>query len=679
MFRQRLLRPKRLHAEFNVSPSLTQIGDEPKLEFLKKLNHPQSVESKTKVKDSVRFLNSVESKRQHRSTRRKWQKPDKRHIVPGINVEWKNYSWFSWKLSQDIHLRFKKQIKAGLPLVLYDGRVFTSDWRSTDKTQNTGNSIQSEPYTTSSPTTGFTSADSDPADQDIAMYITEERFDESEQASTVSRHDIRQLKKIALRDELIRIFTQQKPPSIPVSPVNRAGILRLMDVVAPWYNDYAIPKFAHSDTTRMPRYSKDFSEQRTKSYTLEWITLSTMMLPVDNHYHSDLLMTYEGDRIRRTLSKDVYHELTAKGYGVEDLDRWISCAAAKTASRALAYMSGAIAWPPFLLGLLLMRKLEFHTIFRVMDVIEKNFRHLNKRSQMIVMIRMARHIARIRPSLMSRLCTVFVEQASVEIRTTFIYNKILKIISFHKRAYDLNYSGFFMAAQKIIIKDMGQFDVNLNREGYISLANVLQAESPGLAHKMLEIMSARGYALTSLGRKMKVMLSLDSPDKEIVQFYPIGRDSEEAFAIYQAKNVYEASALFDKLANKDTTAWMIFLTKLENMVNFTTDQAMTIWSQIKQSKIKPNHHIICLLMRSLDNVNAGVRILMEMEEMHLGYTRQVMTQFLYCCHRDRQNVYAMTLGRLYATRLRPHDKELRASIHRINRIRRAAVRYPMME
>ncbi|KAK9385203.1 hypothetical protein V1515DRAFT_608795 [Lipomyces mesembrius] len=648
------------------------IDDYKKADVLSRIRAaPYPDEISEKVKEYVTFLDGVRDNADREIARQpRWKRPYRKFIVPGQNIEWKAYPWLIRRIRRKIQLAFKK--REGGKLIDQYGRVFTSTWRipssilkKTNKFQRTQPSLQSEEFV--------------PGDLDMAGFIQRERLVLPSRPQASQQPTRYKLMRAAYIDELVRIFSNAKPPSLPVSPYNSRGKLRLIDVLSGKVADLTPPTAPHTDLVSLPAYSTWSGNRHNPSYSLEWMTISTMCIPIREHDHMDIFSPFRGEKSGRMVTHEVYYRLSQKRYTVDDLDRWIRCASAPTAHEAFKVMEDAAVWPTFLINFTLNRKLTRNGTIRMMRVIANHFGKIDKRSQMIVFIRMSRHLARMNPGMLPRLCEIFVKQANPVLRTTFIYNKLLAVMSFPKKAYLPSRATSIIAAQKVVLADMAKWDITLSRMGYLSLANVVQAESPTMAARVLDVMTSKGYQLRRLGMTIKTMLGMKQSDRQLIPYLPRRDNTKDILNIYLAESVYDASLVFDKIADKDTLAWSALLTKISSINRFSDDQALAIWDQMLKSGVEVNYFIVHIIMRSMTKVDNAVKILRDIHKLGMHVTSSIMLEFVRCCNRDVTNVAAMNIARLFVRRLRPRDLMLRSLIRHIELKRAKAVREGMKE
>ncbi|KAK9375247.1 uncharacterized protein V1513DRAFT_443223 [Lipomyces chichibuensis] len=632
---------------------------------------PYPDEINEKVKEYVTFLDAVRDNAEREIAQQpRWKRPYRKFIVPGQNIEWKAYPWLIRRIRRKIQLAFQK--REGDKLVDQYGRVFTSTWRipssilkKTSKPQCMQPSLQSEEFV--------------PGGCDMAGFIQRERLVLPSRPQASQQPTRYKLMRAAYIDELVRIFSNSKPPSLPVSPYNSRGKLRLLDVLSGKVADLTPPTAPHTDLVSLPSYSTWAGNRHNPSYSLEWMTISTMCIPIREHDHMDIFSPFRGEKSGRMVTHEVHYRLSQKRYTVDDLDRWIRCASAPTAHEAFKVMEDAAVWPTFLINFTLNRKLTRNGTIRMMRVIANHFGKIDKRSQMIVFIRMSRHLARMNPGMLPRLCDIFVKQANHVLRTTFIYNKLLAVMSFPKKAYLPSRAISIIAAQKVVLSDMAKWDITLSRMGYLSLANVVQAESPTMAARVLDVMTSKGYQLRRLGMTIKAMLGMKQSDRQLIPYLPRQDNTKDILNIYLAESVYDASLAFDKIADKDTLAWSALLTKISSINRFSDDQALAIWDQMLKSGVEVNTFIVHIIMRSITKVDNAVKILKDIHKLGMLVTSSIMLEFVRCCNRDIANIAAMNIARLFVRRLRPRDLMIRSLIRHIELKRAKAVREGMKE
>ncbi|KAK9247106.1 hypothetical protein V1506DRAFT_532930 [Lipomyces tetrasporus] len=637
---------------------------------------PYPDEVNEKVNEYVTFLDGVQDNAAREIARQpRWKRPYRKFIVPGQNVEWKAYPWLVRSIRRKIHLAFQRRLDAGQPLDQY-GRVFTSTWRIPPSISSDGSidNMQSENKQPS-----ITSEEFVPGNLDMAGFIQRERLVLPTQHQSPHQPSRYKLMRAAYVDELVRIFANPKPPSLPVSPYNSQGKLRLIDVLAGKVADLTPPTGPHTDLVSLPAYSTWAGNRQNPAYTLEWMTISTMCIPIREHDHMDIFSPFRGKKSGRMVTHEVHYRLSQKGYTVDDLDRWIRCVSAPTAHEAFKVMEDAEVWPTFLINFTLNRKLTRNGTIKMMRVIAKHFGNTDKRSQMIVFIRMSRHLARKNPGLLPRLCDIFVREANPVLRTTFIYNKILAVMSFPKKAYLPSRATSIIAAQKVILADMAKWNIGLSRMGYLSLANIVQAESPTMAARVLDVMTSKGYQLRRLGMTIKTMLGMKQSDRQLIPYLPRRTNTEDVLKVYLAETIYDASVAFDSVADKDTLAWSALLAKVSAINRFSDDQALAIWDEMLKSGVEMNYFIVHIIMRSMTRVDNGVKILKDINKLGMRFASSIMLEFVRCCNRDVTNVAAMNIARLFVRRLRPRDLMLRSLIRHIELKRAKAVREGMKE
>ncbi|KAK9367549.1 hypothetical protein V1509DRAFT_626285 [Lipomyces kononenkoae] len=635
---------------------------------------PYPDEINQKVNEYVMFLDGVQDNADREIARQpRWKRPYRRFTVPGQNIEWKAYPWLIRSIRGRVQLAFDKR---DAKLVDRYGRVFTSTWRipssvldkrriDNKKFESEGPNLEPEEFV--------------PGDIDMTGFIQRERLVLPRKPKALERPSRYKLMRAAYIDELVRVFSNSKPPSLPVSPYNARGKLRLIDVLSGKVADLTPPTAPHTDLVSLPEYSTSAGNIHNPSYSLEWMTISTMCIPVRGHDHMDIFSRTRGKNSGRMVTREVYHRLSQRGYTIDDIDTWIRCASAPTAHEAFKRMEDAAVWPTFLINFTLNRKLTRNGTIRMMRVIADHFGKFDKRSQMIVFIRMSRHLARRNPGLLPRLCQIFVQKANPVLRTTFIYNKLLAVISFPKKAYLPSRATKIIAAHKIILADMARWNITLSRMGYLSLANVVQAESPTMAARVLDVMTSKGYQLRRLGTTIKSMLGMKQSDRELIPYLPRRENTADILNIYKAESVYDASMVFDRIADKDTLVWSALLTKISSINRFNDDQALAIWDQMLKAGVEMNYFIVHIIIRSLTKVDNAVKILKDVHKLGMRLTSSIMLEFVRCCNRDVTNVAAMNIARLFVRRLRPRDLMLRSLIRHIELKRAKAVRDGMRE
>ncbi|KAK9238820.1 hypothetical protein V1525DRAFT_400117 [Lipomyces kononenkoae] len=635
---------------------------------------PYPDEINQKVNEYVAFLDGVQGNADREIARQpRWKRPYRKFTVPGQNIEWKAYPWLIRSIRRRIQLAFEKH---DAKLIDQYGRVFTSTWRISSSVLNKRRTHSNE---LESKRTNLEAEEFVPGNLDMTGFIQRERLVLPSRSREVRQPSRYKLMRAAYIDELVRIFSNSKPPALPVSPYNSRGKLRLIDVLSGKVADLTPPTAPHTDLVSLPEYSTSAGNIHNPSYSLEWMTISTMCVPVRGHDHMDIFSPIRGKKTDRMVTHEVYHRLSQKGYTVDDIDRWIRCASAPTAHDAFKVMEDAAAWPTFLINFTLNRKLTRNGTIKIMRVIADHFGRIDKRSQMIVFIRMSRHLARRNPGLLPRLCQIFVQKANPVLRTTFIYNKLLAIISFPKKAYLPSRATKIIAAHKVILADMARWNITLSRMGYLSLANVVQAESPTMAARVLDVMTSKGYQLRRLGTTIKTTLGMKQSDRELIPYLPRRENTMDILNIYKAESVYDASLVFERIADKDTLVWSALLTKISSINRFSDDQALAIWDQMVKAGVEMNYYIVHIIMRSMTKVDNAVKILKDIHKIGMRITSSIMLEFVRCCNRDVANVAAMNIARLFVRRLRPRDLMLRSLIRHIELKRAKAVRDGMRE
>ncbi|KAK9447925.1 uncharacterized protein V1518DRAFT_419223 [Limtongia smithiae] len=551
-----------------------------------------------------------------------------------------SYVWLLHCLRASINRVFRARADAGQPLVDRYGRVFTAAaWRTPPQFK--------------------------------AAPLPDCR---------IRSRSVATLKREALLDQLVCIFGREHPLRLPPGPTNAQRRMRILEAVSTLGTDIVLPVAPATDKRKLPYYVVRRGHTKNRAMTPEWMTISTMRMPLNGHDHSDIFSDVRGKRSGRVVTKAVYRSLMSKGRTIDELDSWIRCARAPTAQSALRVMMRRQGWwPPFLLLFTLLRRLRKADLRRVMAIVSRQYADMDMTSQMLVFVRLLRHVFRENTHYLPRLAQLFVDSARDTLRTSFVYNRLMYLMCVKTT---LNYKNLatcqaLYAAQQVLLQDMARRGLLLMREGYLALAAVLRTDSPELAHRILARMRLHGYPLLSAGRTLEALITHSVEANMRARYLPQGDNSEAVARILVAGDVYSATRIFDDLgarAQQDVRMWDAIIAQVVASHSMAPEVAFDVWRRIVASGAQPDKFIVQKLLRVLATAEQAQRMVALVREQKLHLSRRIVREFVLCCHRDRTRDDAMLVARAFVAAARPKDDELRLLLNRIHAYRRWKLR-----
>ncbi|KAK9453855.1 hypothetical protein V1511DRAFT_503414 [Dipodascopsis uninucleata] len=585
------------------------------------------------------------------------------HTSPESAIgKWKNLNWLHKRVRDNVELKFDRQIVSRKPLVLDDGRVFTSTWRQNQtEVSKEANSIAlwyRKNYRT----------------QMKSNAIVENTDKKAE-----SKRSVLELKKRAFLGELFRIFSRAYPPRSSGCPINPAGYFRPLEIIDTKAMDVKIPVKLFNNDPFGERYFMSLMTQIRSNdgpYSLEWLTVATTQLPAEGHDHTDLL-SQKAKELGIAITEDMYSYLSRSNHTLEDVKMWQQCLLASTAKESLQCISPHQNWPFFLIDFILYRHLTAYDLKRLMSIVKRSFQTLNRLQQLIVFVRLVPHIYRLTPSYLPKLSRIFVDHGCEATKKSATYNNILRILSLYKIYISKESIQYVLEAQRILVHEILERQLSINRNGYMALASVLRLKSSEASKSILKLAHKNVSNKDKVLRVISAMITDNEAQNEMVKYYPKGQNAENIVRILQSTSATDALNIFDSLGvegQKDIDSWDALIGKLCSFSPLTASTVFKVWNNLVESNIKPNQFVVQKLLNQLSDVDDAIRLIEGANDRGVLMTRRVLRAFILCCHRDYRNADAMSVARQFVSSLRPNDEQLSKFLASIENYRKWKLR-----
>ncbi|KAK9379569.1 uncharacterized protein V2V93DRAFT_373071 [Kockiozyma suomiensis] len=596
-----------------------------------------------------------------------WSSPGITHHNRGLAS---HYNWVARNVRKSINDQFNERLKKNLSLVDEFGRVFTAQWRLPPHFQELSN-LREKAFRLSL-------KESPPqADEDLDVL----KISLTGNLISVRQRPIHVLKHEAFIDQMVKIYNDPYPPTFPrfrgkerhMLLVNQQDLYEVKNL----YKKYQLQ--SEDDNTSQEIIDK----RQLRVLPLEWLIVSNFNIPRYGHDHYDLFYLDSATESDLAVTNRVYSSLLLEGYTVNDLHRWMRCIEADTCEQAIEIMDGHI-WIPTLILYLLEKDLSIHTLRQMLAITRRQFSDMDNISQMIALSRLIFHSLKKHPESLPKLARMFVSEISDSARTSFVYNRVLYILSVKTT---MNYPeekmrSCILQAQEIIIEDMETRNITMLREGYLSLAAVLRYDQPQAALNTIATMTRRGMPLLNAG---KYLLSIITPavENNIHTFQvPKGAHCEAVGKILVSADLYSATQIFEGLGpagEHDIEVWNAMLTKLIEFERLKPESVFKFVDRWNEDNVVFDKYTVQKLMSVLNLAEDGLRLLSKFKDSDLKRSYRVLRSFILCCHRDVENASAMSIALSMVDRMRPNDERLYRLLDSIQSYRRWKLREYRLE